>query len=85
MEEIYKECLLIRSKTFLIGRQFQSLLGKLIYLQKVIKLAKIFVNKILSVFRESSQGKKSGLQRIFLWTLTGSSLFYLNIQDTQNF
>ena len=65
MEEIYAECLAVKSKSCLTKRQFQSLLGKLIYLHKCIKSARIFVNRILSVLRDSSQAKKINLTQEF--------------------
>ena len=69
MEEIYKECILSRSKKSLTRRQFQSLLGKLIYLHKCCKPARIFVNRILSFFRESSGAKRIHLTQEFFMDL----------------
>ena len=50
VEEIYAECLQVKSKTNLTRRKFQSLLGKLIYLHKCIKCARILINRILALF-----------------------------------
>ena len=58
MEDIYNECILTRSKKCLTRHQFQSLLGKLIYLHKCVKPARIFVNRILSLFRENPRAKR---------------------------
>ena len=46
LAEICRECIEVRSRSTLTRRKFQSLLGKLIYLHKVIKPARIFVNRI---------------------------------------
>ena len=67
-EDIYSESLQVRPKSTISRRQFQSLLGKLIYLHKCIKPARIFINIILAVFRDKSHSKKIN----FSWTLTGS-------------
>ena len=69
MEEIYRECLLTRSKKSLTRRQFQSLLGKLTYLHKCCKPARIFVNRILSLFRESAGAKRIHLTQEFFMDL----------------
>ena len=53
VEEIYVECLQVKSKANLTRRKFQSLLGKLIYLHKCLKPARIFINRILALFREN--------------------------------
>ena len=65
MKEIYNKCLLARPKTSLTRHQFQSLLGKLIYLHNCIRPTRIFVNRILSLFRESSSAKKINLAQEF--------------------
>ena len=79
MEEIYRECLLTRSKKSLTRRQFQSLLGKLIYPHKCSKPARIFVNRILSLFRKSSGAKRIHLTQEFFmdldWFITFLSKF----------
>ena len=74
VEEIYAECLQVKSKTSLTRRKFQSLLGKLIYLHKCIKPARIFINRILSLFRESPNSRNIKLTNEFFmdidWFLT---------------
>ena len=56
------------------SEKFQSLLGKLIYLHKCIKPARIFINRILSLFRESPNSKNIKLTAEFFmdidWFLT---------------
>ena len=74
LEEIYAHCLQVRSKSSISRRQFQSLLGKLIYLHKCIKPARIFINRILALFRDNPQAKKIKLTGEFFkdinWFLT---------------
>ena len=65
LEEIYKECIYVRAKQYLTCRQFQSLLGKIIYLHKCIKPARIFINRILSVFRAHPLVRKIKLTEEF--------------------
>ena len=71
MEEIYAECLSVKSKNFLTRHQFESCLVKLIYLHKCIKPARIFVSRILFVFRNSSQAKKIKLIQEFFMDAQG--------------
>ena len=74
LEDIYAESLQVRSKSIISRRQFQSLLGKLIYLHKCIKPAKIFINLVMAVFRDNSHSKKNKLTGEFFmdidWFLT---------------
>ena len=65
LEEIYQECINVRSKQYLTRWQFQSLLGKLIYLHKCIKPARIFINSLLSLFRTHPSGKEIKLTEEF--------------------
>ena len=65
LQEIYQECYQVMSKKTLTRRQFQSLLGKLIYLHKCIKPARIFINRILSLFRNNPHAKKIKLTEDF--------------------
>ena len=58
LHEIHQECLQLRQKTHLSKRQYQSLLGKLLYIQKHVKPSRIFVNRILSIFRSHSTAKR---------------------------
>ena len=58
LEEIYAECIKVRSKHTISSRQLQSLLGKLIYLHKCIVPARIFINRILTLFRNNSSSKR---------------------------
>ena len=48
----------VYSKKFISKRALQSLLGKLLYLHKCLKPARIFVNRILTVFRKHHDKSK---------------------------
>ena len=58
LHEIHQECLQVLQKMDLSKRQYKSLLGKLLYIQKCVKLSHIFVNRILSIFRSHSTAKR---------------------------
>ena len=53
LKAIHSECIAIRHKKFLTKKQYQFLLGKLIYLHKCVKPSRIFVNIILQLFRDN--------------------------------
>ena len=57
LHAIHQECLSVRQKTHLTKKQFQSLLGKLLYIQKCIKSSRIFVNRIIALFRSHISGR----------------------------
>ena len=50
LAEIYKECHHITVRKYLSRKNFQSLLGKLIYLYKCVIPARIFINRMLNPF-----------------------------------
>ena len=56
LETIYEECL--ADSKYLSKQAFQSLLGKLIYIQKCIKPSRIFINRILDLFRNNANNRK---------------------------
>ena len=47
LEAIYAECVAVSNKNSLSKQPFQSLLGKLIYIQKCVKPSRTFINRIL--------------------------------------
>ena len=53
LQEIYMECLKFHTKKRVSRRAFQSLLGKLLYIHKCVPPARIFINRMLSVFRDT--------------------------------
>ena len=54
LQAIYLECLKTRSAKSLSKKAYQSLLGKLLYLHKCVHPARIFVNRMLFLFRKIS-------------------------------
>ena len=54
LKEIYAECLNVSTKTIISKSHYQSLLGKLLYIHKCVKPARVFVNRILAAFRANS-------------------------------
>ena len=85
IEEIYNECLLTKFKTSLTRHQFQSLLGKLIYLLKCIRPAGFSSLESYLCSGKAPQLKKSTSHRNFSWILTGSSLSFQNFPDIPKF
>ena len=83
LEEIYAECLQASTKTYLTRKKFQSLLGKLMYLHKIIKPARVFVNRILAT--TTLLTKELSCQRSFYRILTGSLPFFLRLMALQKF
>ena len=62
----HEECLQVAAKKYLTKRAFQLLLGKLIYVHKCVVPARIFINRMLVIFRENAhksiehiEGKKN--------------------------
>ena len=51
---IYTECLDVSTKSIISKKKYQSLLGKLLYIQKCVKPARIFIDRILALFRANS-------------------------------
>ena len=54
---IHAECTAIYGKSRISKHTFQSLLGKLLYVHKCVAPARMFVNRILQVFRKNSHKK----------------------------
>ena len=63
---IYDECYMVRFKKKLNKRGMQSLLGKLIYIHKCVKPARIFINRILHLFRTSTRRSISLSQSFYI-------------------
>ena len=61
----YEECIMVSCKTFLSKQAFQSLLGKLIYIQKCVKPSRILINRILDLFRNNHHRRKIDLNSDF--------------------
>ena len=95
LKTILNECLAVSKKTYLSKQAFQSLLGKLIYVQKCVKPSRVFVNRILELFRNNSHQRKIHLTSEFhkdiRWFLaflpTYNGVSYINkpsIDDNQS-
>ena len=74
LEAIYVECIEVNTKTSLSKCKYQSLLGKHLYIQKFVKIARVFINRLLAVFRNNSHLKTIHLSdefhRDIQWFLT---------------
>ena len=88
LQAIYAECVRVRKSKYLSKRSFQSLL---LYIQKCVKPSRIFVNRILALFRQSSHSNRIHLTSEFYkdidWFLTflpsfnGISFIKKNVVD----
>ena len=65
LQSIHNECLQVSAHKYLSKKRYQSLLGKLIYLHKCVVPARIFVNRILELFRNNFNKKKIHLTKDF--------------------
>ena len=65
LRDIHDECLHITHRKYLSRKDFQSLLGKLIYLHKCVVPARIFINRMLDLFRKNFHKKKIHLSSEF--------------------
>ena len=61
LQQILNECREVSTKKYLTRRSYQSLMGKLLYIQKCVHSARVFINRILALFR-----RNSGKKRIYL-------------------
>ena len=75
LESIYTECVATSSKRHLSKGAFQSLLGKLLYIHKCVPPARVFINRMLALFRENSDAKKIILTNDFHKDLTWFLVF----------
>ena len=74
LKEIYAECIKVSTKTAISKRHYQSLLGKLLYIHKCVRPARVFVNRILATFRANASSRSIHLsedfQKDIQWFLT---------------
>ena len=70
LETIHRECIQVRHKQFLSKRAFQSLLGKLLYIHKCVEPSRMFINRMLALFRENYQVARIPLTEEFHKDLT---------------
>ena len=66
---IHEGCLHVAGKKYLTKKAFQSLLGKLIYIHKCVIPARIFINRMLVIFRENAHKKRIKLTQEFFQDL----------------
>ena len=78
LQSIYDECLQVSGKKYLSKKKYQSLLGKLIYLHKCVVPARVFVNRILELFRKTLTRRRYTLLRNFSVISLGFKLFFHN-------
>ena len=86
LEEIMAECIKVRDQKYLTKKAYQSLMGKLLYIQKCVRSARVFINRILALFRDSSGRARIQLnedfQRDIAWFLeflpTFNGITYFN-------
>ena len=57
LADIAQHCEFCSQKTFLSKRAFQSLLGKLFYINKCVRPARFFMNRMLQLFRSKGHKK----------------------------
>ena len=65
LEEILAECNKVKYKKHLSRKAYQSLMGKLLYIQKCVKSARVFINRILALFRRNSNKARIYLDEEF--------------------
>ena len=95
VKTIYAECLAVSNKTSLSKQAFQSLLDKLIYTQKCVKPSRVFINRILDLFRSNAHLRKihltSDFHKDIQWVLaflpSFNGISYIskpNVDDSQS-
>ena len=75
LTSIHQECIHIASKKFISKKTFQSLLGKLIYIHKCVVPSRIFINRMLDLFRKVIHKKKIKLTKEFFQDLAWFQAF----------
>ena len=65
LRAIYLECFGTQHKKYITKKGLQSLIGKLIYIHKCVAPARIFINRILGLLRESTNRNRIKLTKEF--------------------
>ena len=65
----------VMTKKSLTRTQFQSLNGKLLYIHRCVRPARIFINRILALFRKNHQKRRIVLEDGFLLIYSGLPVF----------
>ena len=78
LQEIVDECRQFKNRKYFTRRQLQSVIGKLMFIHKVVKPARLFVNRLLEALRNMGDREKmsEGIQRDINW--------FCNFVDTFN-
>ena len=58
LHSIHLECINVSHRRHLTKTQYQSLLGKLLYIHKCVPPARTFINRMLTLFRANSKARK---------------------------
>ena len=85
LKSIHNECFQVSGKKYLSRKKYQSLLGKLIYLHKCVVPARIFVNRILDLFRKNFSKQKIYLTNEFFKDLAWFQAFLPHFNGTTKF
>ena len=85
LQSIHNKCLQVSAHKYLSKKRYQSLLGKLIYLHKCVVPARIFVNRILELFRNNFNKKKIHLTKDFFSDIAWFQAFLPHFNDTTRF
>ena len=62
LQEILQECKNFKNKKYFSKRQLQSIIGKLMFIHKVVKPARLFVNRLLYTLRTMGESCKMSRQ-----------------------
>ena len=85
LQSIHNECFQVSGKKYLSRKKYQSLLGKLIYLHKCVVPARIFVNRILDLFKNNFSKQKIYLTNEFFKDLAWFQAFLPHFNGTTKF
>ena len=72
LQSIYQLCCQVATKKSLCKKSYHSFIGELIYIHNCVFNARIFINRILSLFRNNSHKSIIQLTLIFSGTYSGS-------------
>ena len=79
---IYQACIHWKSKTVATKKQLQSLLGKLLYIGRCVRPARMFLNRMLQVLRTNHNRSHFKLTPMFFRDLVWFTKYLLNFNGT---
>ena len=82
MAEIVKECEMFAKKSTFDKRELQSLIGRLLYVSKIIKPARAFLNRMIETLRAIPEGRRLTVNRDFQRDLQWFRQFIRVFNDT---